>query len=97
MNPLPADDRGLAVNPTLLRMKSNHLPAFLLFATLLVAPASAELLWHGDPAKGRAVFDNLNFEGAERHSPGTGTIAPATDPVYGPIWRVHKPAADKRA
>lgn len=57
----------------------------------------AELLWHGDPAKGRAVFDNLNFEGAATHSRGKGTILPATDPVYGKIWRVHKPAPDKRA
>ena len=72
--------------------------AVLLFASAsLATPAVAELLWYGDPAKGRAVFDNLNFEGAERHSPGTGTITPAVDPVYGPIWRVHKPAADKRA
>ena len=75
------------------------------FSVLLLAgglalspsPASAESLWHGDPEKGRAIFNNLNFEGAERHSAGTGTILPATDPLHGKIWRVHKPAADKRA
>ncbi len=59
--------------------------------------AHAEILWRGVPDGGRAVFNNLNFEGAERHSPGSGTILPATDPVHGKIWRVHKPAADKRA
>ncbi len=71
-----------------------------LLASALFAPAAvvrAELQWYGDPAKGRAIFNNLNFEGAVRHSPGTGTILPATDPVHGPIWRVHKPADDKRA
>ncbi|MEY2880265.1 MAG: hypothetical protein RLZZ15_2645, partial [Verrucomicrobiota bacterium] len=71
--------------------------AVLAIFFLTGSSAFAELQWYGDPAKGRAVFDNLNFEGAERHSPGTGTILPATDPVHGPIWRVHKPAADKRA
>jgi len=69
----------------------------LLALWFMATPAGAELQWYGDPDKGRVVFNNLNFEGAERHSPGTGTILPATDPVYGKIWRVHKPAADKRA
>ncbi|MEO7598207.1 MAG: hypothetical protein ABIV50_04705, partial [Opitutus sp.] len=32
-----------------------------------------------------------------KHTAGHGTIQPATDPGYGPIWRVHKPADDKRA
>jgi Polysaccharide lyase len=64
---------------------------------LLHTMARAELLWHGDPDKGRAVFDNLNFEGAVTHSKGKGTILPAKDPVYGKIWRVHKPSEDKRA
>ncbi len=63
----------------------------------LTIPVSAELQWYGDPAKGREVFNNLNFEGAERFSPGTGTILPATDPLHGKIWRIHKPAPDKRA
>jgi hypothetical protein len=76
-------------------------PAFLFSLLLsigsLATLAQAELQWYGDPAKGTAVFDNLNYEGAERYSKGSGSITPATDPVYGPIWRVHKPAADKRA
>lgn len=66
-------------------------------STVLPVPAFAELLWQGDPDQGRAVFNNLNFEGAERHSPGTGSILPATDPLHGKIWRVHKPAADNLA
>jgi hypothetical protein len=64
---------------------------------LVLTPAFAELQWYGDPAKGREIFNNLNFEGAVRHSEGHGTITPATDPVYGPIWRINKPADDKRA
>lgn len=60
-------------------------------------PLRAEVLWEGDPSKGRKVFNNLNFEGGERHSRGSGTILPAKDRVHGEIWRVHKPAADKRA
>ncbi|MEO7413880.1 MAG: heparin lyase I family protein [Opitutaceae bacterium] len=80
---------------------SSHLRRFLPHVLLgLCFPALsafADLQWYGDPAKGREIFNNLNFEGAERYSPGTGTILPATDPVHGPIWRVHKPAADKRA
>jgi hypothetical protein len=71
--------------------------ATLLFVGSTSFPAFAELQWYGDPEKGRAIFNNPNFEGAERHSAGTGTILPAIDPVYGKIWRVHKPAADKRA
>lgn len=69
----------------------------LLVVTCLAGPALAGLVWEGDPAKGRTVFNNLNFEGAERHSPGTGSILPVQDPARGPIWRVIKPAADKRA
>ena len=61
------------------------------------SPVFGQLLWYGDPDKGREVFNNLNFEGAVRYSPGSGTIVPATDPVYGKIWRVYKPAPDKRA
>ncbi len=64
---------------------------------LLVTPASATLQWFGDPSKGRAIFDNLNFEGGERHSPGTGSVRPDKDPEYGKIWKVIKPATDKRA
>ncbi len=76
---------------------SRSRPAIILGWLLLAVPALAELQWYGDPAKGRAVFDNFNFEGAARHSSGSGTILPAADPVYGKIWRVHKPAPDKRA
>ena len=75
----------------------SRLPAIFLFLSLSAIPAVARLQWYGDPAKGRQVFDNLNFEGAERHSRGHGSIQPATDPVYGKIWRVHKAAPDKRA
>jgi hypothetical protein len=78
-----------------LRLLRLSLLTFIL--GLPCAALRADLQWHGDPARGRAVFNNLNFEGAERHSAGTGTITPATDPVHGPIWRVFKPAADKRA
>ena len=73
------------------------LPVLWLGLSLLATPVPAGLQWYGDPAKGRAIFNNLNLEGAERHSPGTGTILPATDPAHGKIWRVHKPEADKRA
>ena len=82
-----------------LRASTNSVRLALL-ACALFAPAAAvraDLQWYGDPAKGREIFNNLNFEGAERHSPGSGTILPATDPVHGKIWRVHKPALDKRA
>ncbi|MFC1761775.1 heparin lyase I family protein [Planctomycetota bacterium] len=65
--------------------------------SLLVSPGFAELLWYGDPARGRAVFNNLNFEGTQRYGKGSGTILPAVDPVHGPIWRVYKPAPDRRA
>jgi len=73
------------------------LAVLLLGLSSMVKPALAELQWYGDPDKGRGIFNNLNFEGAQRHSPGSGTILPATDPIYGKIWRVHKPAPDKRA
>ena len=47
----------------------------VLFALcFLHAMAQAELQWYGDPDQGRAVFDNLNFEGAAKHSKGSGTI-----------------------
>jgi len=75
----------------------NPLTNIILGCLLLAASARAELQWYGDPDQGRAVFDNLNFEGAKQHSPGSGTILPATDPIHGKIWRVHKPAPDKRA
>ena len=78
-------------------LRSGFRPAITLGWLLLAAPALAELQWYGDPDKGRAVFDNLNFEGAARHSSGSGTILPAADAVFGKIWRVHKPAPDKRA
>lgn len=75
-----------------------RLPAICLgILVLLQSGLRAEVLWEGDPDLGRAVFDNLNFEGAERHSPGSGTILPAVDPVHGKIWRVFKPKADKRS
>lgn len=64
---------------------------------LTTAGLSAEVIWGGTPSEGRAVFNNLNFEGAERYSPGNGSILPFEDPGRGWIWRVHKPAADKRA
>jgi hypothetical protein len=79
------------------RLRLGFLPALLLGLFLLDTAAVAELQWYGDPDKGRAVFDNLNFEGGARHSAGSGTILPATDPVHGRIWQVHKPAPDKRA
>ena len=69
----------------------------VLIIILTAQAAQAELLWYGDPDKGRDIFNNLNFEGAKRHSPGSGSILPAVDPIHGKIWRVSKPAADKRA
>ena len=86
---------GCARKTPLGRLRGVALVTCALFS--LPVWTRAELQWYGDPDKGRAVFDNLNFEGAARRSPGRGTIQPATDPVYGRIWRVHKPAADKRA
>ncbi len=79
------------------RFLSGFLCALVAARCLSPASASAELLWYGDPDKGRAVFNNVNLEGAVRHSPGSGSVSPAVDAVYGKIWRVHKPAADKRA
>ncbi len=77
----------------------THFPFLSCAAALVLGclPAAAELQWYGDPAKGRQVFDNLNFEGAVKHSAGSGSIKPDKDPELGPIWRIHKPAADKRA
>ncbi len=77
--------------------RSRSLSLLAATLSLFTGTAWAELLWYGDPAAGRDVFNNLNFEGAERHSLGSGRIFSATDPVHGPIWRVLKPAADKRA
>lgn len=66
---------------TLFSLKS--LSVRLGFLVLLSFHLRAEVLWEGDPDQGRAVFDNLNFEDAVRHGPGTGTILPAVDPVHG--------------
>jgi len=79
----------------------QHKHSFIFIATLGMLLLSnqfskAQLLWYGDPDKGTAVFDNLNYEGAIRYSSGSGTILPASDPVYGKIWQVCKPAPDKR-
>ncbi len=76
--------------------KCTLLVVFLL-AFMIWKPAFAQELWYGDPDKGHDVFNNLNFEGGEKHSPGSGTILPAIDSVYGKIWRVYKPAPDKRS
>ena len=80
----------------LIKNKFFFLPSLIL-GFLVFNPLFSQVLWYGDPDKGREVFNNLNFEGAERYSPGSGTILPATDPVYGKIWRIYKPAPDKRA
>ena len=42
------------------------------------------------------VFNNLNFEGAERHSSGQGSVTVEKEPNDEPFWRVYKPASDKR-
>ena len=39
----------------------------------------------------------MNFEGAKRHSKGDGCICTARDPEFGRVWRILKPAPDKRA
>ena len=62
-----------------------RLLGFALGVLLLPLTGDAELVWQGTPAFGPQIFNNLNFEGAERYSPGTGTIQPATDPVRGPV------------
>ena len=43
------------------------------------------------------VFNNLNFEGAERHSKGQGHVKAVRDKAGKKIWRVYKPDCDKRA
>lgn len=69
-----------------------------LFIHLFIQKIDAQLIWEADTDKPwQEVFNNLNFEGAIRYSPGTGSIVPATDPIHGKIWRVYKPAADKRS
>ena len=71
---------------------------FLLYLVFIQSvDVKAQLQWYGDPDKGTIVFNNLNFEGGEKHSKGSGTIKPANDAIYGKIWRVYKPAADRRA
>lgn len=56
------------------------------------------VLWRGAPCDNwRTTFDNMNFEGAEKHSKGGGYICTAHDPQHGRVWRVGKPAPDKRA
>jgi hypothetical protein len=76
-------------------MKNLGIITLCLF--LIPAISQAQLEWYGDPDKGRDIFNNLNFEGGERHSPGSGTILPAVDSSHGKIWKVFKPAQDRRS
>lgn len=73
------------------------LPIILLAIIWLPIDSFAQLEWYGDPDKGREIFNNLNFEGGEKHSKGSGTILPAVDSVHGKIWKVYKPAPDRRS
>lgn len=55
------------------------------------------MIWVGKPtADWRDAFGNLNYEGAADGSPGGGSVRAVTERGVR-MWRVHKPAADRRA
>ncbi|MBK0383596.1 hypothetical protein I5M32_11570 [Pedobacter sp. SD-b] len=55
----------------------------------------ATQIWYGDPNKPwRDVFTNFN---TEDNGGTTPTLTPITDPTYGKVWEVFKPAGAKRA
>lgn len=62
----------------------------MLVALLMMAtPAHAAMIWTGDPARGTAVFGNMNCD-----SPGSVTAV--TDPAKGRVWRYTKPGSSNR-
>lgn len=61
---------------------------------LFVSPANATVLWNGDAANGTSVWKSLEIKRGDQT--GTGSITVVTDPTYGKVWRMYKPAPDNR-
>ncbi len=93
---------GIGVNPIAEEGEDIlYLHTLMIITAMAFAPGFGGLIWYGDPDKGKEVFNNLNFQ-RETSSDSyggtpTGTITPYKDATYGNVWRVHKPAPDKRA
>lgn len=55
----------------------------------MTAPASASVIWQGDPARGTAQFGNMNCD-------KPGSVTAADDAQRGKVWRYHKPSGSNR-
>ena len=55
----------------------------------MTVPASASVIWQGDPARGTAQFGNMNCD-------KPGSVTAADDAQRGKVWRYHKPSGSNR-